>query len=224
MIRRHHHLVALFVPGAFLVVAILGCSTKVVAPAEQPPAASSATGAVEQFAWGFSHKDVDVVRGLLTDDFLFISAAADSAGNATRDSLGGQNWFLAALAAMADSSSTMSFTVDRALLAFADTRPGKNPKWHRQVRTSVAIVIHGSGSMGTYDVGGNALFFVTRGDSAAIPQEQIARGVKPDSTRWWLDRYEDETLSGTGVRFASQPARQLTFGLLLQYFYMLAAR
>jgi hypothetical protein len=48
------------------------------------------------------------------------------------------------------------------------------------------------------EVTGNALFFLTRGDSAQIPPELIARGLRPDSTRWWMDRMEDETLAGQG--------------------------
>ena len=220
---RRHPLVNL-VPGAFLLAVLAGCATTLVAPADQPPAASSATGAVSRLAWGLSHKDVGIVRGLLTDDFVFLSAATDSAGNASRDSLGGRSWFLAALAALTDSSSSVSFVLGPNLLAFHDSRPGRDPKWHKQVRAPVHVMIHGSGTIGSYDLTGNALFFVTRGDSAAIPQQQRALGVKPDSTRWWLDRYEDETLAGGYLRFATQPARQITFALVLQYFYSLVAR
>ena len=223
MIRRHH-LVALSVPGSFLVAALVGCSTRVVAPApaEEPPAASSAAGAVSRLAWGFSHKDLDVVRGLLADDFLFITAATDSAGNPTSVP-NDRTWFLAALAALMDSSSTVSFVLDGNLVAFPDSRPGRNPTWHRQVRTPVHVVIRGSGSIGDFDVTGNALFFAIRGDSAAIPQELRARGAMPDSTRWWLDRYEDETLAGAGMRDAAQ-GFVLTLGMLLRYFCTLVAR
>ena len=224
MIRRHH-LVALLVPGTFLVAALSGCSTTVVAPApaEEQPAASSAVGAVSRLAWGFSHKDIDVVRGLLADDFLFVTAGTDSAGNPARVPPNDRTWFPAALAALMDSSSTVSFVVDGNLVAFPDSRPGHNRTWHKQVRALVHVVIRGSGPIGNFDVTGYALFFATRGDSAAIPQEQRTRGAVPDSKRWWLDRYEDETLAGAGMRDAGQ-ARELTLGVLLAYFHALTAR
>lgn len=188
----------LLVAGTFLVAALQGCSTTIVEPeaADVPPPATSAAGAVERFAWGLNHKDVDVVRQLLTDDFLFISAGTDSAGNPSRVPNGGRFWFLDVIE---DSSSTVSFVVDQNLIPFPDSRPGRDPKWHKQVRTSVEVVIRSSGAIGNYDLTGNALFFLTRGDSAAIPGYLISRGVKPDSTRWWLDRYEDETLAGGGA-------------------------
>ena len=44
-----------------------------------------------------------------------------------------------------------------------------------------------------YRIIGNARFFVVRGDSALIPQEL---GFKPDSNRWYIDQWRDETLGG----------------------------
>ena len=43
-----------------------------------------------------------------------------------------------------------------------------------------------------YRIMGNARFFVVRGDSAMIPQEL---SFKPDSTRWYIERWEDYTLN-----------------------------
>jgi hypothetical protein len=47
--------------------------------------------------------------------------------------------------------------------------------------------------------------------------------VKPDSTQWWLDRMEDETLAGAGVSYPARPSRNNTFGGLLEYFHSLVA-
>jgi hypothetical protein len=87
---------------------------------------------------------------------------------------------------------------DKSLVPFADSRPGKDPKWHKQIRTSVDLKVR-IDSGNTVEVTGNALFFITRGDSAAIPKELISRGFKPDSLRWWIDRWEDETLGGPEI-------------------------
>jgi hypothetical protein len=187
----------------------MGCATTILAPlpADVPPAASSATGVVQRFVWGLNHKDLDVVRGLLTDDFVFISAGTDSAGNPDRVPIYRRDDLLALLeAARVDSSVSVNIVVDRNLVAFPDTRPGRNPIWHKQVRTSIDLTVR-DGSVGNLHKTGNALFFATRGDSVAIPAELIARGFKPDSTRWWLDRWEDETLGGGAVRAATQPQR-----------------
>jgi hypothetical protein len=87
---------------------------------------------------------------------------------------------------------------DKNLQPFPDSRPGKNSKWHKQIRTTVDLKVR-IDSGNTVEVTGNALFFLTRGDSAAIPQELASRGFKPDSLRWWIDRWEDETLAGSGI-------------------------
>jgi hypothetical protein len=201
-----------------------GCSTTIVEPlpVDEPPAASSPAGAVQRFVWGFNHKDVDVVEGLVTDDFQFITAGIDSAGNPTRGPGQDRSWFLVALAALGDSTSKVSFTIDRFLLALPDTRPGKNPIFHKQVRSSVDVEVLFPSSGGSVEVTGNLLFFLTRGDSAAIPTQLKNRGVKPDSTRWWLDRLEDETL-GDGVFPAPAPTKSITFAALLEYFHSLVS-
>ena len=44
-------------------------------------------------------------------------------------------------------------------------------------------------------------------DSAAIPAELVSRGFKPDSLRWWIDRWEDETIGSGGMpAAAARPA------------------
>jgi len=203
----------------------VGCSTEIVAPppVDEPPAASSPAGDVQRFAWGFNHKDVEVVSGLLTDDFQFISAVTDSAGNQTREQGGDRSWFLVALAALRDSASTVSFAMDQNLVPYPDSRVGKNPAFHEQVRSSVHVSVRFKAPDGNVEITGNLLFFLTRGDSAAIPQQLIDRGLKPDPTRWWLDRMEDETLAGAGVSYSTRPNARITLGGLLEYFHSLVA-
>jgi hypothetical protein len=203
----------------------VGCSTEIVAPppVDEPPAASSPAGAVQRFAWGFNHKDVEVVSGLLSDDFQFISAGTDSAGNPLRTPPYDRSWFLEALAALADSSSTVSFAVDQNLVPFPDSRPGKVSKFHKQVRTWVDGKVRFTDPSRMVEITGSLLFFLTRGDSAAIPQQLIDRGLKPDSTRWWLDRMEDETLGSPVASYSTRPNERITFRGLLEYFHSLVA-
>jgi hypothetical protein len=46
-----------------------------------------------------------------------------------------------------------------------------------------------------FQVLGSARFFLVRGDSVAIPPELNTR-FGQDSTRWWIERWEDETQGG----------------------------
>ena len=192
------------------------CATTTVAPPapDTAPAPSSPANTVRRFEWAFNHKDAAMVRDLLTDDFLFISAGTDSAGNPSRVPHTG-GWFVAALAAMMDSSTTVSLVLDENLIPFPDSRPGREPRFHKQLRSSIDLRIFGTAN---FEITGNALFFLTRGDSAAIPKELISRGVKPDSTTWWIDRFEDETLGVPGAPADTNPSRNISFGWLLEYF------
>ena len=217
---------ALAVIAALAVLAVAGCATKTVAPppADVPPAANSAAGAVKRLDWAINHRDPDMVAGMLTNDFQFISAGTDSAGNASRDSVGDRSWLDVALRALLDPANQVSLKLDANPIPFPDSRPGKDPKWHRQVRSSINLRVHDAQANTTFEVTGNALFFMTRGDSAQIPPELLARGVKPDSTVWWFDRCEDETLGGAGVRAPTSPAATNpsfvpTLAYLLRYYY-----
>ena len=208
--------------AAWLVAALEGCATKTVAPAgvDQAPAASTATGAVQRFVWAMDHRDANMIGGLLTDDFQFVSAGVDSAGNPSGTGHD-RTWMSAALAALVDSSSSVSLVLDQNLIPFPDSRAGRNSRYHKQLRSSIQLTIRGSVNL---DVTGNAVIFTTRGDSAAIPAALISRGAKPDSTTWWLDRLEDETLASDGSVFATRPSQRITLTLVLEYFHSLIAR
>jgi hypothetical protein len=180
------------------------------------PTPNSPQNAVKLFEWCWVNRGVDEYRELFTDDYVFISASTDSAGNPSRDIQArrddevqiAENMFIGSADKPPAEQITLLF--DQNLIAFPDSRQGKNPWWHRQVRTSVNLKVR-IDSGNTVEVTGNALFFLTRGDSAAIPQELIDRGLKPppgDTTssqalRWWIERWEDETIvPGSNIRSA----------------------
>jgi hypothetical protein len=60
-----------------------------------------------------------------------------------------------------------------------------------------------NGSPEVTSVTGSALFYVVRGDSALIPSEFGTR-FRGDSTRWWIERWEDET-AGASSPASAQP-------------------
>ncbi len=230
---------SLILPLALLAATLAGCfnpfsprvSTQRVA-SSPPPSPSSPANAVRLFVWCWKNRDPNRYAEVFTEDYRFIFAPNDSAGNPFRDA----PWIREAEMDMArhmfvgggdqPPASDISITIDNSLVARDDTRPEHQNKWHRTIRTHVDLkvtVTDASGTPSVTPVVGNALFYLVRGDSAVIPSELSTR-FKPDSTRWWIERWEDETIATGSPNkafpvagpYASQPVLQpaVTFGRL----------
>src|SRR5207247_9131445 len=104
----------------------------------------------------------------------------------------------------------ISLRFDRNLLVRVDPRPGKNPDWHKLIRTSLSLVV--VDSMKETTITGFGSFYLVRGDSAAVPAEIEPFGYAPDSTHWYIDRWEDDTASSGGGR--AMPTKSVTLGAL----------
>jgi hypothetical protein len=173
-------------------------SQRVVSAAPSP---TTPQNAVKLFQWCWVNRGVQEYRELFTDDFTFQSFETDSAGNAPRQILTrrndevetANNMFVGSAERPPADKITLNF--DPNLVPFPDTRAGKNAKWHKTIRTSVDLRVK-IDSDNEVDVTGYALFYLTRGDSAKIPADT---GLHPDSLRWWIDRWDDETLTGNNV-------------------------
>ena len=181
----------------------LASSTGHYIPAPEP---NSAEGVVRLFEWSYNHRDYSRYKELFTADYRFYFALGDSAGNTFRDApvnremevtmaqhlfVGGGN---------ASPANNISLLFDPTLRPSDDDRDGKNPRWHREIITNVNLTIKTDDN--DWNIQGQARFYVVRGDSALIPDEL---GFGPDSTRWYIDRWNDETLQGQGAA-AAQPA------------------
>jgi hypothetical protein len=62
------------------------------------------------------------------------------------------------------------------------------------------------------DISGAAVFYLVRGHSAVIPADL---GAGPDSTRWYIRRWEDQTVQPTAPvvqGFRAQPSSSRTWG------------
>ena len=166
-----------------------------------PPLPNSPQNVIRLFEWVWKNRDITVYREILTDDFRFIFALGDSAGNLFRDEPVtremelniARNLFVGG--GSAPPATSIALTLDPTLRALPDSRPGKNPRWHNEIVTSVDLNIKTEDGA-EYRILGNARFFVVRGDSALIPQEL---GAGPDSSRWYIDQWNDETLQGAGA-------------------------
>lgn len=200
---------------------VAGCGDDPLPGSPRPanvPTPNTPLNALRTLEWGWNHLDVAAIGSVLADDFVFAFAAADSAGQAYRT----QPWTradeLTAIQHLFVGGTTeppavrVELEFDANPLTTPDPRPGRDTRVRRAIRTGVHLRVHTSSS--SYEVQGHAQFYFTRGDSAAIPPELVAAGVRPDSTRWWIDRCEDATGPAGSKRQHPDAARQLTWGRL----------
>ncbi len=165
------------------------------------PAPNSPQNVIRLFAWCWQNRDPALYSEIFTADYSFVFAANDSAGNAYRDS----PWIRDDEMSMSEHmfqggtnqppASDIQITIDNLLVPQPDTRPGRNPTYHKSISTSVnlKVTFDRNGTPDVWTINGRALFYVVRGDSAMIPEELKAKGFKADPTRWWIERWEDQT-------------------------------
>lgn len=176
---------------------------------EPPPLPIDPVSTLRLFAWCWENRSIDLYREIFTDDYVFAFSALDSAGNAFRDRpwtredemISATNLFVGGGAEPPADRITLDFT--RTLTSYPSSIDGHDPRWHQEVEAEVNLRVQRGES--TLEVRGPGLFFFVRGDSAAIPEELVQRGFGPDSTRWYIERWEDRTVQ-TGA-FA---AREIT--------------
>jgi len=185
-----------------------------------PPEPDSPAAAVRRLAWAMNHLDAARYVEGMAGDFRFVFAAADSAGNAYRtagltredESVVARRMFETGTF-QTPPLTRVVLTLGQPLLAEPDPRPGKTHPWHQEIRTGFTLLA--AHALASYRISGTARFFLVRGDSAQIPPELLALGVRPDSTRWWIERWEDDSLEpGSAPSHAAMPARSMTLGLL----------
>ena len=213
--------IRLVLPAVVIALAAGGCfnpfdplvSTQRVA-STPAPAPNSPTNVVRLFAWCWLNRDPALYAEIFTDDYRFQFAPNDSAGNPYQGSPWIREYELSSaqhiFAGGADKppASDIQITIDNLLVARDDARPGKSAKWHKQVNTHVdlKITFDQNGSPDVNSIQGYALFYLVRGDSATIPPELVAQGFRPDSTRWWIERWEDGTAGSNGAQARMRPA------------------
>lgn len=195
---------AIFASGCFNPFDPLVSTARVAStPAPSP---NTAANVVRLFEWCWKNRGIKEYEEIFTDDYRFVFALGDSAGNAYRDAPYTREDELRSATGLfvgtidLDPASDIQLDLDKTLIALGDDRPGKDPTWHRSIRTKVNLKVtidRGSGPE-VNEVNGYAKFYLVRGDSAVIPRELAAR-FPPDANRWWIERWEDETLPPGGA-------------------------
>lgn len=174
---------------------------------EPPPVPSRPDLIVRLFEWCWDHRSITDYEEVFTDDFLFAFAATDSAGRSFQGAVltrtdeieTARHLFLGG--GSSPPATSVSLQLDQSLFAEQDTRPGKrDTTYHREIVTSVVLRIDTDAE--SFQVTGDARFFVVRGDSALIPQDLVDRGFRPDPGRWYIERWEDETVGTPGANSA----------------------
>jgi len=158
-----------------------------------PPVANSPSGVLRLFEWAYNNRDISEYRTVFTDDYRFVFSALDTAGKAYRDQPWTRSDELESAGKLFDAASSITLQLDKSFAVFPDTRPGKgNPVYHKSIRTQVLLNIVTLDN-NQINVSGKANFHLVRGDSAAIPSDLK---LPPDSTRWYIDQWDDETYAG----------------------------
>ncbi len=222
--------VTLLTIGAALAMGAGGCTqngswldfSELVRPpvTDTGPAPDSPQNTLRRLEWCFNRRAFSELRELFTEDFRFYFNPLDSAGMAYRLTPWGRDDELISSAHLfggsADppSASAIRLNLDRNFLVFPDPRFAAwdpHGRWHKNIRTQVVLNIQlGDGS--AIDISGPANFYFVRGDSAAIPPDLVARGFGPDSTRWWINRWDDETAQGGPIPHRSSGGGSAVLG------------
>lgn len=209
---------------AGVLILLAGCAgkatTPVTSPVAKPPSlaglgpedfARAVTGLWDQRNW-------DSYSWTLTDDFQFVFAPSDSAGNAFLGRCMNRDIEVLAAKRMFEAGTdleppfvSVSFVLGPGLLNLPDPRPGKDPTVHRLIRGP--FTFSADQGQAEFRITGNVNFYLVRGDSAAIPAGLDALGAAPDPDRWWLERWEDESSdSYAAVETQPLPTRRSTLG------------
>jgi len=209
---------------AALAAVLAGCTTQIVLPvAPQPdvaPAPATPATALARLSWSWKHRALEPCRDLFTCDYEFVFAPGDTNGARFQDrpwtrpdELDFARHLFETGSATAPPASYVALDMGSDPAMLADDRPGKDPGWHRRIDTPFVAVVETPGR--EFRVLGFESFYFVRGDSACIPQELQNRGYQPDSTRWWIEHWEEYVAASAPVSPSiprPTPQRPVTLG------------
>ncbi len=179
-----------------LLIGACGKSSKKSTEPEVPvaPTPNSPQNALALLVYSWEQRSPAAYKTVFTEDYLFDFAPSDSMGAAvvdrTEELAVANNLFVTGRPGHPVATS-IYFKLDPSLIVVADDRPGHLARWHKRITSNVRVNVNSTGP--DYSVLDHAVFYVTRGDSAHIPADLIAAGATPDSTRWYVDHWTDDT-------------------------------
>ncbi len=170
---------------------------------ETAPQPDSPQNVLNLLRWCWENRAYTEYQGLFTKDYRFAFAQTDTSGAAyqgwamTRDEdlRTARNLFEGSEESTRPPAQRIVLYFDPNLVAMPDSRPGKIDPWHKEIRTSVNLTI--DNGTDTWRVTGYARYFVVRGDSANVSDDLVS-GLPRDASRWYIERWEDETGGSSG--------------------------
>jgi hypothetical protein len=228
------------------------------------PIPNTASGVLRLLEWCYNNKAIAEYSELFTADYQFNFSDRDSAGQdwesrpytRTDELISTTNLFIGG-SATEPAATSIRLTFDKNFFVYADpffvyypvpdNTVFRDPsgRRHKSIRTTVSLRIEiDDGS--SLEIDGHATFYMVRGDSALIPDDLKAKGFKPDSTRWYIRQWDDETATGGTVALAratgpgrvagpgdarrlpglhdTQPSQVASWGAIKAYYRLLATR
>lgn len=183
-------------------------------PLQSPaPSATSPTAALRLLEWSYNNRSLTHLGELYSGDFRLFCSATDSAGAQWRGTpwtredelISASHLFLGGNADQ-PAARRIALAFDRNLFVYPDpsfTASDPAGRWHKSIRTIADLrIVFEDG--GVFEIVGHVSFYLVRGDSAVIPEDLRRRGVGPDSSRWYLRRWDDDT--GGGASGAPRPS------------------
>ena len=162
-------------------------------PPDTGPVANSPANVVRLLEWAYEHRDTLRHRELFTSDYVFQCSPTGSAGDGdldrTEETIVARHLFVGG--GVEPPASSIELNIDPTPQVLDDSRPGRNPTWHKEVITNVDLTVAVGGD--DYRIAGRGRFFVVRGDSAQLPADLVARGFTADPGRWYIEEWDDET-------------------------------
>lgn len=186
-----------------------------------PPPAPATTPAnlLRRLEWSYDHRSFDVYGGLFTGDFQVSCGPFDSAMTVwTRgDEIGFARNLFQGGGPDQPAAVSIALRLDTNFYVLPDpefTAWDPLGRWHKSIRTSGNLQAT-LADQSSVEINGYLRFFVVRGDSAMIPEELVQGGARPDSTRWYIRRWDDDTglpiPAAARAPLHSQPTRYLTW-------------
>ena len=189
--------------------------------------ADSPAAAVRLLEWSYNRKAISAQHELFSDDFRFYFNPTDSAGATYRSTPWTRDDELISVTrlfeggnAVLPPASTVLLTFDRNLTVDPSTTiSDPEGSWHRRIRTQVVLFIT-TADGNLIEISGAATFYLVRGDVATIPDEPLQRGFGADPSRWYIQRWDDETASGgtTARALHTSPTRSVTWGTVKAHY------
>lgn len=209
------------VGAMFAALTLSGCYnpfSPLIAPvfgfSKPAPVPSSAPNLLRLLEWCYNNQAIAEYRELFADDYRFIFSPIDSSGAeytgtpwTREDELISATHLFVGGSADRPPATSIRLTLDKNFFVYADPSFPWDPRgrWHTNIRTQVLINIQ-TDDGSRIDISGAAQFYMVRGDSALIPEELRLRGFAPDSNRWYIRRWDDETAQPEAGPLAAGPA------------------